>query len=824
MRVMETAGSWRVALRVACRSARRNQARTVLLTCLLLLPVYAGSVLLLTWHATFASPERQASWTMGQADIVLRDPGLALAIAKLPASSRWVTMLEGETIVRHGGGYAACPYASVDPTDPLLRGMYVRRSGRSPNAPGEMALSTSLADGLGVRVGQMVSAGMPPRNLVVVGIIDLARDLRGGALLTAPGQPLSSGGRPAALVDLPGSASGWEPPPIDGLSSQARAITRPAPQTQATQAANLTLVVGFAGAQMALLVSAAFAVGARRQRRELAMLAAVGASRRQVARVVLANGVLLGTLAGTLGIGLGLGSFWMSRGLLEHLVDHPLADAGLPVPHLFGVAALAVGVGLAAALGPARGVSRQPVRTTLTGREVAAGRSGRWLALAGLVGAGGGVALAAYAASPQVGDVRLATTGAGLVLVGVAACAPALVGAAGRLAATMPLAGRIALRHAARHPLRTGAAVAAVGAAIAGSVGMILFSAADSTPRVIPTGPVANRTMRTGQVRLAAGDAAQLTPRDLTAVAARLPLRALVAIRTVPLTPTLSPAAAQAIGPDTPPPDAPQTLAVGGRPLVRAVIGRDPDAATMQVLRRGGAVSFYPLWDHHGSVRLVNDRGDHTIRLPSALVTAPALYRDLPGLVISQDTARRLGLPVSSGGVLFDTTRQPTTAELSAAETTVLAAQLRRGPQGWSSPIRLLVGGPPRSETTTDPMVYVLAVISVLTTVLASGVAVWLAGAEMRDDLSTLTAVGAGPRMRRWTAAAQAGLIVGIGGVLGVAGGIAPAAGLVALRDDLSWHVAWWPLVLTVLGAPLLAVVVTGLATRPRLILVRRLT
>jgi len=217
---------------------------------------------------------------------------------------------------------------------------------------------------------------------------------------------------------------------------------------------------------------------------------------------------------------------------------------------------------------------------------------------------------------------------------------------------------------------------------------------------------------------------------------------------------------------------------------------------------------------------LVSGRGDRTIQLPSTVLSAPILYSDLPGLVISDDTARRLGLPVSPGGIVFDTARAPTGAELAAPQTTALAAQLRRGPAGWSSPIRLLVGGPPKSETVTDPMVYVLAAISALTTVLASGVAVWLAATEMRDDLSTLTAVGAGPRLRRWTAATQAGLIVGTGGVLGVAGGIAPAAERVALRDDLSWHVAWWPLVVAVIGAPLLAVVVTALATRPRLVLV----
>jgi leucyl-tRNA synthetase len=50
---------------------------------------------------------------------------------------------------------------------------------------------------------------------------------------------------------------------------------------------------------------------------------------RQVARVVVANGTLLGALAATLGVVLGCGSFWSARGLLERLVDHPLAETGV---------------------------------------------------------------------------------------------------------------------------------------------------------------------------------------------------------------------------------------------------------------------------------------------------------------------------------------------------------------------------------------------------------------------------------------------------------------------------------------------------------------
>jgi hypothetical protein len=93
----------------------------------------------------------------------------------------------------------------------------------------------------------------------------------------------------------------------------------------------------------------------------------------------------------------------------------------------------------------------------------------------------------------------------------------------------------------------------------------------------------------------------------------------------------------------------------------------------------------------------------------------------------------------------------------------------------------------------------------------------------MRNDLSTLAAAGAGPRLRRRIAGAQAGLIVGIGVLLGLPGGIAPAAGLVAFRSDLDWRVPWLPLALTVVVVPALAITGTALLTRPRLELLRRL-
>ncbi|GIH14730.1 FtsX-like permease family protein [Rugosimonospora africana] len=832
----ETVGSWRVALRLARRSAVRHRVRSALIVLLLMVPVFAGSVLTLVWAATYASPEREASWVMGRADLVLQGDGLTQAVAALPAGSRTVPRLDGDTIVRTAtGGYESQRYDAVDVSDPVLAGAYVIRAGRAPRGGGEVAVSRSLAAAEGVRVGDRMSAGMPGRALTVVGLVDSAQRLGQRLLIVPTGYPLSPGARRSLLVDLPPSVAHWEPPEVNGLGYQARPV--PTGSERAVRTAGVSLVVGFAAAEMGLLVGAAFAVGATRQRRELAMVGAVGASRRQLARVVLANGVLLGACAGILGTGSGLLAFWSSRGLVERIVDHPLAGAGVhagarvdvgtetgagvPVARLAGILALAVLLGLAAAWGPARSVARRPIRAGLASREVAAARgSRRWL-LFGVVSVGAGVGIAAYASGPTVDDVRVATVGAGLVLFGLAAVAPAAVGATGRVAAVLPLAGRLALRHAARHRLRTAAAVAAVTAGVAGSVALTLYYSAGSD--LTASRPVA----RVGQVVLPEVAAAALAPDELRGLARQLPTRSVVPVDTAAATARLTPATLAAAAPDRPPPDRPATVAIGGATLIRAVTGREPGQSIVDTIGGGGAVVFYPEFVDRGTVVLSTPDGK-TLTVPAVLAPVPDSYGDLPGVVISAPTAARLGLPVRAGGVVFDTVRPPTRAELAAATTTVLGAQLRAvqlraGPRAPTTPVVPLVGVDPERHRATDPVVYLLAIVSGLVTLASGGVAVGLATAEMRDDLSTLAAVGAGPRLRRGTAAAQAGLIVGTGAVLGLAGGIVPAAGLVAFRPDLTWHLPWWPLAATVLGAPVLAVLVTGALTHSKVVLVRRL-
>ncbi|GAA2394180.1 FtsX-like permease family protein [Dactylosporangium salmoneum] len=828
MSIREATHSWRVAVRIARRSARRSKVRTALIVLMLGLPVYAGTVIALSYSATYTSADAEASWRLGSADYEITGEGADTVLATLPDGSQTVPVTYGRTVVRAGDTYSLRDYAAVDVDAPLTRGMFVIRDGRAPRGTGEVAVSARLATALGIRVGDRLAVGLPPVERSVVGVIDAARELSIPLVISPAGQRLS-GDIPHVLVQLPPGAAGWTPPDpsqhmscqsageggrtcLSSFSSMYRGDVRPSAAELATRTAAFVLVVGFAGTQVALLAGAAFAIGARRQRRELAMMSAIGARRSQIARLVLANGLVLGAFAGICGVACGALTYWLNRDAVERIANHPRTAGAVPVPWLAGIALFAVAVGLLAALGPARAASRQALRAALTGREAVPRASNlRWV-LGGTLFAAGGAAAAVHAAGSS-GSIVTVTAGTMAILLGVTAFAPVLVAGAGRLARRFPPAIRLAARHAARHRLRTAASAAAVCTAVAGSVALMLYNAADSNQSM-----ALQPNARSGQILLSTQVAAHLTPERLREIERALPTRDSVSLTVLADRAHMAPGRPADYGNTGVPAFPSQTVAAGGAELIRAITGAAATPAALAALRDGGAVVFYPSLTTDGMLAI----GDGT-RLPAILVPAPDYYTDLPGAVVSEQTASRLGLKTGPGGVIIDTTRAPTEAELAAANSRVLAAQVETDPS-VTDPAQITVGTK-RSVNGRDygAMFLVLAVVSGIVTLAAGAVAVGLATSEMRDDLSTLAAVGADPRMRRRIAAAQAGLLVGIGTLLGVAGGIAPAAGMVALRSDLEWHVPWLPLTITVLVAPVLAVAATALLTRPRLVLVRRI-
>src|SRR5205823_3992743 len=117
-----------------------------------------------------------------------------------------------------------------------------------------------------------------------------------------------------------------------------------------------------------LLAVAGFTVVAHRRLRALGMIGAIGATDRQIRRVMLANGAGVGATGGLLGALLGLTVWFALRPAFEHLVGHHIDSARIPWWAVIAAAGLAVVTALAASWWPARSAARMPIVAALSGR------------------------------------------------------------------------------------------------------------------------------------------------------------------------------------------------------------------------------------------------------------------------------------------------------------------------------------------------------------------------------------------------------------------------------------------------------------------------
>ncbi|KOG86899.1 ABC transporter [Streptomyces varsoviensis] len=354
---------------------------------------------------------------------------------------------------------------------------YPLTSGRGPAAADEIALSTKAA------------ADGPVLTKKLVGTVDTTdpRVTSGGTLAlfdTATAQRLYSGAGSFSEFSVgarPGVDDVELTERIQRMLPEEKASAQSGSELARIQADEITMstrsltksLMVFAGIALfvgAFIVANTFTMLISQRRREIALLRAVGASRRQVVRSTLVEAAVLGLLASVAGFVLGLGVALGLRPLLNstgaHLPDGPL----IVEPASFGYAlVIGVVVTVLSAWLPARRAARVAPVEALS--EIDQAPAQRSLVVRGVIGAvlgGAGVATMFYVATKTSSEgINAGMAGSALVLAGAAVLAPLLsrplVTFAGKgLARMFPASGRLATRNALRNPRRTAATASAL--------------------------------------------------------------------------------------------------------------------------------------------------------------------------------------------------------------------------------------------------------------------------------------------------------------------------------------------------------------------------
>jgi putative ABC transport system permease protein len=379
-------------------------------------------------------------------------------------------------------------------------------SGHVPHGDGEAVLDADTARHQHVRVGDLLTVRAQPGTfrVRVVGIATFTTTNPGTALLyldtpTAQTRLLGSAARATSIsVDAARGVTDAElrrrvVAAVGEESYDVKTAGEQAESAAASLGGFLEIIkyvmLGFAGVAVLVgvfLIVNTFAMLIAQRTRELGLLRALGADRRQVRQSVLTEAVLLGLAGSTLGLAAGIG---LAAGFIRLLgvFGMHLRTTDLVIGWVTPAAGYVVGVGVTfvAAYFPARRAAAVSPMAALADAEVAGvGRPLHVRAVTGaVVGAAGAAALAGCAAAGRTATAA-ALLGAGVVLTLIATvvAGPLLVRPLIRvLGAAFPTlfgaVGRLSQRNALRNPRRTGATAAALMVGLALVAGMSVAGA-----------------------------------------------------------------------------------------------------------------------------------------------------------------------------------------------------------------------------------------------------------------------------------------------------------------------------------------------------------
>ncbi|MDP3892092.1 ABC transporter permease [Nocardioides sp.] len=462
-------------------------------------------------------PTGSSAFTAGESGIGTSTiaPDDVAALAALPEVARADGSVDafGMSLLAKDGslvGGTGAPTLAFNYTEtPNIEGeqILLLTGGAWPDAPGEVLLDDRSAESGDYRIGDEVGLISPfgelERSVTLVGTAEFNGGGMAGATLivfdTAGAQEVfldgadaftsvsltaASGVTAAAMVD---AASAVVPAGFEAVDSD---VLVEESQTAIGQFLDIISTFLLVFAVIAVVVGGfiivnTFAILVAQRSRELALLRALGASRRQVTRSVLLEALVMGVLAATVGI---LAGWALARGLaaLFGAIGLEIAGSALVLDTRAVLISYVVGIGvtLLAAYVPSRRAGRvAPVAAMRTDQPVEAGSlRRRTLIGSGVLLLGAGLAAAGLLGAP---GPAAAWVGAGalvwvltVAVISSAVGKPVLALCRSLFARLFGTSGRLAGENALRDPRRTGATASAlmIGLALVSMIGVLATS------------------------------------------------------------------------------------------------------------------------------------------------------------------------------------------------------------------------------------------------------------------------------------------------------------------------------------------------------------
>ncbi|MCM3811865.1 FtsX-like permease family protein [Streptomyces solisilvae] len=402
--------------------------------------------------------------------------------------------LIGGGFSNRGGNY----YPGPDGKD----SRYTMTEGRAPKAIGEVALDSRTAERGHYKAGDSVRVSVdgPVRTEKVVGVFttDDGNVAAGGTLAlydTATAQKLF--GKPGQFDEIDvkaaaGTSQTTLKSEIDKiLPEQAKATTGKklakdqAEAIEQGMSSMQTMMLVFAGIALFVgifIIVNTFSMLVAQRTRELALMRAVGATRRQVTRSVLIEATIVGAIAAVVGLVAGIGIGAALRSVLNstgaNVPDGPLVVA--PTTVLVSVLVGVVVTVLSAWLPGRRAAKIPPVAAM---NSVHAAPTTRGLVVRNTIGAilaAGGIALVVAGAGMGGDGQGPMAFGAAVLVIGVFVLTPLLsrplIAAASPVLRIFGMPGKLARQNAVRNPRRTAATASALMVGLTLITGMTVIA------------------------------------------------------------------------------------------------------------------------------------------------------------------------------------------------------------------------------------------------------------------------------------------------------------------------------------------------------------